>query len=135
MRSKFAIAFAVGAIVATAVCMGYLHHRIKEEVTESWSQGLQDRERTLREVKELERLLQNVEVGEATVELQRIRQRTLSSLAGFMSNPHAAGVRVGALRVFCSEIPVDLPVARSGGEEGSQRRILATASLCDREPG
>ncbi|HET7607486.1 MAG TPA: hypothetical protein VFL84_02325, partial [Gammaproteobacteria bacterium] len=62
--------------------------------TESWSQSLQDGERTLREVKELERLLQAGQVGEATLELQRLRQRTLSNLAAFMSNPHAAGVRV-----------------------------------------
>lgn len=135
MRSKFALAFAVGALVATALCAGYLRYRVKEEVTESWSQSLQDGERTLREVKELERLLQAGQVGEATLELQRLRQRTLSNLAAFMTNPHAAGVRVGALRVFCSEIPVELPLPRNNGEESGQRRILATQPLCNREPG
>lgn len=135
MRSKSAIAFAVGALAATAAWMGYLHHRIREEVTISWDQGLQDREQTLREIRALERLLQDGQVGEATVELQRIRQRTLSSLASFMINPNAAGVRVGALRVFCSEIPLGLPLARNDGEEFGQRRILATQPLCDRDPG
>ena len=69
------------------------------------------------------------------LEAQRIRQRTLSSLAGFMINPNAAGVRVGALRVFCSEIPVELPLPRNDGEEVGQRRILATQPFCDRDPG
>src|SRR5262245_10036717 len=133
MRSQFAIAIAVGALAATAVCLGYLHHRIKDEITISWDQGLQDRERTLREIGELERLLQNGDVAEATVELQRIRQRALANLAGFMSNPNAAGVRVGALRVFCSEIPVELPLARNDSEESGQRRILAVQPFC--EPG
>jgi len=73
MKSKFAITFSVGALAATAVWAGYLHHRIKEEVTTSWDQGLQDREQTLRELRVLERLLQDGQVGDATVELQRIR--------------------------------------------------------------
>jgi hypothetical protein len=135
VRSKLALSFAVGVLAATAVWAGYLHHRIKQEVTISWDQGLQDRERTLREVRALEQLLQDGQVADATVELQRIRQRTLSNLAAFMSNPSAEGVRVGALRVFCSEIPVELPLPRNSGEELGQRRILATQPFCDRDPG
>lgn len=52
-----------------------------------------------------------------------------------MTNPHAARSRDAALRLFCGEIPVELPVARNGGEEAGQRRILATQPLCNREPG
>jgi hypothetical protein len=135
MTSKYAVAFAVCAFAAMAVWVGYLLYRVDKEVEISWDQGVQQYELTLREVRVLERLLQDGQAGDATVELQRIRQRTLSRLIGVMSNVHAGSARVGALRVFCSEIPVELPVTTSDREEASQRRILATQPLCDREPG
>jgi len=135
VRSKYAGTLAACAFAAMVVWVGYLLYRVNEEVAISWDQALQIEERRLLEVGVLEQLLQDGQVIDATVELQRIRQRTLARLYGFMTNPHAAASRDAALRVFCTEIPVELPVARNSSEEAGQRRILAMQPLCNREPG
>ena len=137
MRPKLRVALVVGAFAGMVIWLGYLHHRVNTVVVQSWDEAVQSHEQTLRRVGAVEMLLRGGQVDDAVVELQHIRQHTLTSLSGITIHAPEGDTRVReyALRVFCGETPVELRPGRNGGEMAGNRMILATQQLCGRAPG
>lgn len=136
MRPTFRTIVAVCALAGMALWVGYLHFRVDAVIAQSWDAGVQRDELTLRHLRTLEALLQDGRVDDAVLELQHSRQHTLTRLS-YAATGYArdSNVRAYALRVFCGEMPVELPASRNGGEEAGDRMIRAAEQLCDRGRG
>jgi hypothetical protein len=122
----------VFGFVGMAIWVGYLHYRVDAVMTQAWRAAVQRDELTLSRLRAIEAPLQDGRVDDAALELQRTRKQTLSSLSLAAITRPNSNVRDFALRVFCSEMPAELPAPRNRGDEADDRRIRNTEQRCDR---
>lgn len=103
------------AILGLSGCVAYLYYDRANMNSNWWGAAIQNQEESLRRINSLESLLEHDQLDELIAEVQKHRQSTLTSLDGMIRTrfPTESPNRVFALRVYCAEVTVDLPLCKA----------------------
>ena len=120
-------------ILGLTGCVAHLYYDRANRNTNWWSSAIQQQEEALRRINSLELLLERGQLNDVPTELRRHRLRSLTGLVTMMAHQFEPGSRnmVHARRVFCAEVPVDLPDPINGGEKAGARIVRGTEPQCE----